>query len=449
MPKLSRFLPFIFVFAFASSTMGFECEPPKIVYNNNSENIFTEEQEMILGEAILEQIKNQFTIIEDEEINAPLRRIAAKLEKHFPETSLRFRFHVVDMPDTNAFITAGGNVFVTRKLIAFVQSEDELAGILAHELGHGIVRHSAIDISKAFRKILNVSEVGDRDDIYERFNELIDNRRRKRISSRGHIGDQQMEADEIGLYAMTAAGYDPSAFASAYDRLTESEGKTGGWFSDLLGKTTPAQKRLREMVKAMKQLPKECLENNPSVSHGEFESWQTRLLLYKYSAERLSSASMKRRVGLSPSLRDEIVSLSFSPDGNLILARDESTVFVIRKEPYETLFQIDAPNLNVAQFTVDSKSVLLLTPDLRYEKWDIATRSPVLVRELYIRGGCNEIKLSPTGKVLACYEAISQGCRSPNRRSGSRTTRRPRPCSPRWCPSHPTRQPPHGWRGRR
>ena len=381
-----------------------QCEPPKIVFNNNSENIFTEEQEMMLGEVILEQIKDEFTIIEDKALNAPLRRIAARIEKHLPETGIRFRYHLVEMPDTNAFITAGGNVFITRKLVSFVQSEDELAGIIAHELGHGIVRHSAIDISTAFRKILKINDVGDRTDIYNKFNQLIDNRRRKRISSRGHEGDQQMEADEIGLFAMTAAGYEPEAFSSAYDRLTESEGKTGGWFSDLLGRTTPAQKRLREMVNRIKSLPQECLDRSATTADSEFENWQTEVLLYKPSAKKFNSAALKRRVSLTPYLRDDIAHLAFSPDGRLILARDESTVIVIQKEPFKTLFTIDIDNVESSQFTRDSKSIQLLTADLRYEKWDVASRKPVLVRELYIRGGCTETELSPSGQQLACFQ---------------------------------------------
>ena len=73
----------------------------------------------------------------------------------------------------------------------------------------------ATDISEAFRKILSVTALGDRKDIAEKYNLLIERIRTKRISrGRDHRDEQQLEADKIGLFAMVAAGYDPAAFFS-------------------------------------------------------------------------------------------------------------------------------------------------------------------------------------------------------------------------------------------
>src|SRR6185369_5395298 len=126
-------------------------------------------------------------------------------------------------------------------------------------LGHATVHHGAVDMSESFRKVLNVTSLGDRKDIGEKFNLLIENARTRRVSRKGgHENDQQLEADRIGLFAMIAAGYNPEAFTAFFDRLTESEGKTGNWFSDIFGGTRPEQKRLREMIKISEQLPQSC-----------------------------------------------------------------------------------------------------------------------------------------------------------------------------------------------
>src|SRR5262249_61213585 len=102
------------------------------------------------------------------------------------------------------------------------------------------------DISKALRKILNVTALRDRKDISEKYNLLIERARTKSISrGRGHEDEQQLEADKIGLFAMVAAGYDSAAFFSFFDRLTESEGKTGSWFLDFFGSIPPPEKSLR------------------------------------------------------------------------------------------------------------------------------------------------------------------------------------------------------------
>lgn len=240
-----------------------KCAPPAIVANAKSANIFTPEQEMILGDLTVQRLSGDIRLVRDEQLLAYINVIGERLVKHLPPTGLKFQFHIVDIPDANAFNIPGGHVFLSRKLIGFAGSEDELAGVMAHELGHATVHHAATDISERMRKILNITALGDRKDIAEKYNLLIENARTKKIEQKGgHENEQQLEADRIGLYAMISAGYDPSAFASFFDRLTESEGKTGGWFSDFFGKTTPNQKRLREMIQASEQLPQACRDRS-------------------------------------------------------------------------------------------------------------------------------------------------------------------------------------------
>src|ERR1044072_2212902 len=127
---------------------------------------------------------------------------------------------------------------------------------MAHELGHATVRHAASDFSAYLKQILNVTQVGDRKDITDKYNLLIERSRTKTISrSSDHESSQQLEADKIGLFAMVAAGYDPNAFTAVFYGLVETKRKTGNWFSDIFGQVRPEQKRLREMIKVTDQLP--------------------------------------------------------------------------------------------------------------------------------------------------------------------------------------------------
>ena len=399
------------------SVFAAECKPPEIRFNNNAENIFSVQQEIYLGEVMRARLNDEFEIVDDPEIVGMLDRIGQRIVKHLPPSGFEYKYHVVDMPETNAFIIAGGYVFFTKKLIAFVESEDELAGILAHELGHGVVRHSAIDVSLGFKKILNVDSVGDREDVVSKYNEYLSNRARKRIRPRGHEGRQQIEADEIGLYAMTAAGYNPEAFSSAFDRLIDARGKTGSRWDDFFGRTTPAQKRLRVIVDGVKALPSECLSSRSEISQRNFEEWQAKVLMYKPTSEISKPDLVIRKITLKPSHRNNILGLEYSADGKLLLARDHSSIFVIRNSPYENLFKIDASNVEIAQFSKDSRSVLVLTRDLRFEKWDVASQKAVNVREIYIRGGCAEKRLSPQGDLLACFQRSSGDIRFLNLRT--------------------------------
>jgi WD40 repeat protein len=359
---------------------------------------------MFLGEVMAETLEKNFRVIKNEQANSYVRSIGEKLIKHLPPTDIKFQFFVVDVPDVNAFAVAGGRIYVTRKLVSFVQNEDELAGIIGHELGHAIVRHHSADMSRFFKEVLGVERVGDKKDVFEKFNQLIDKQNTKRVKSRkSHEGDQQLEADRIGLFAMVAAGYKPQAYTSAWERLTETKGKTGNAFTDFFGTTKPEEKRLREMLKAISTLGPECLDKKAASSNESFENWRSFVVTTStfQKEEKLKSLIAKR--SLNPYLRGDIKHLQFSPDGKYILAQDASGINILKREPFSFVFRINAEEAKFANFSSDSKHISFQTYGLRVEKWNIEERKPVLAREIYVRGRCWQSALSPDAKHLVCY----------------------------------------------
>lgn len=382
-----------------------ECTPPAIVANAKSSNIFSPEQEMIFGELMVENMSDEFRFVRDEKLVAYISEIGARIAKHLPPTGLRFRFHIVDIPEANAFNIPGGHVFFSRKLIAFVQNEDELAGVMAHELGHAVVRHGATDTSELLRKILNVTSLGDRRDVAEKYNLLIERARTRRVSrGRGHENEQQLEADRIGVYAMVAAGYDPSAFASFFDRLTENKGKTGSWFSELFGTTRPEEKRMRDMVNATRQMPAACREGRAAKATETFLKWQADVVSFREAARAEELPGLLWKKELAPKLRSDVAHLTFSHDGRHLLAQDDFAVTVIERETMRVLFQIPVEGARDAAFTPDGRQVVLTTANRRFERWGVAERRPVEVRELVTRRDCWESALSPDGNYLACVD---------------------------------------------
>jgi Peptidase family M48 len=390
---------------FCSATRAQDCAPPPLVANANSANLFNPEQEMIFGELTLQKMSGEIRFLRDDALQAYINAIGGKLAKHLPPIGLRFQFHLVDLPETNAFNIPGGHVFLSRKLIAFVNNEDELAGVIAHELGHAVVRHGAVDMSEVLRKILGVSTLGDRKDITEKYNLLIERARTKTFSrKRDHENDQQLEADRVGLFAMVAAGYDPAAFSAFFDRLTESEGKTGGWFSDLFGKTRPEHKRLREMIRVTEKLAPACRDGRAAKTTGDFLKWQADVVSFREAGRKEELPGLLWKKELAPKLRSDVSHFAFSQDGKFLLAQDDFAVTVIAREPLEVLFQIPVEEANEASFTPDGRFVVFTTDNLRYEKWSVAERKPVEVRELVVRRDCWEHKLSPDGNYLACVD---------------------------------------------
>src|SRR5262245_31764021 len=128
------------------------CRPP-MPPPSAQPNIFSEAQESDLGDAIAEQLERDLRVIDDPAVTEELRRIGQRLVRHLPATSLRIQFFLIDLPDANAFVLAGGRIYVSRKLISFSQSEDELAAVLGHELGHLILRQQTIAFTRWFRDV--------------------------------------------------------------------------------------------------------------------------------------------------------------------------------------------------------------------------------------------------------------------------------------------------------
>jgi WD40 repeat protein len=386
-----------------SPALAQQCTPPAIVANVKSANIFTPEQETVFGDLMVENMADEFRFVRDEQLLAYVNDIGARLARHLPPTGLTFRFYLVDIPEANAFNIPGGHVFLTRKLVAFVQNEDELAGVMAHELGHAVVRHGAVDTSVMLKKILNVTSLGDRRDVTEKYNLLIERARTRRIfRDEGHENEQQLEADRVGLYAMTAAGYDPAAFSAFFDRLTENKGKTGSWLSELFGATRPVQKRMRDMVNATKQMPASCREGRSAKASENFLKWQADVVSFRSPVRREELPGLVWKKELAPKLRSDVSHFSFSPDGRLLLAQDDFAVHVIEREPLRVLFQIPVEGAQDASFTPDGTQIVLTTESRRFERWSVAERKPIEVRELVTRGGCWEHGLSPDGNYLAC-----------------------------------------------
>lgn len=118
------------------------CAPPVALPVSSEPNIFTEEQEIYLGDAIAEHIQRNYHVIEDPDVTLYLTRIGERLTKHLPLNRLQFQFFLVDMPDANAFVLPGGRIYVSRKLVAAAQTEDELAAVMGHEPGHPVAHQS-------------------------------------------------------------------------------------------------------------------------------------------------------------------------------------------------------------------------------------------------------------------------------------------------------------------
>jgi len=95
------------------------------------------------GREYSKQAEAEFGLVEDPELNAYVDAIGRRLARHAPGYAFDYRFAIVDDAAPNAFALPGGYIYVSRGLLALSNSEDELAGVLAHEIVHVAMRHAA------------------------------------------------------------------------------------------------------------------------------------------------------------------------------------------------------------------------------------------------------------------------------------------------------------------
>jgi beta-barrel assembly-enhancing protease len=100
------------------------------------------DQETAMGEENAREINSQVPIVTDPEINDYVTALGDSIARHTSRSDLDWHFYVVNSHQVNAFSLPGGFVYVNRGLIESTDRLDELAGVLAHEIGHVIQRHS-------------------------------------------------------------------------------------------------------------------------------------------------------------------------------------------------------------------------------------------------------------------------------------------------------------------
>jgi hypothetical protein len=277
--------------------------------------MFSPPQEIVLGDVIAESNDTVLDAIDDDALVGHMRAVGERVAAQMPVAGLRLRFYLSDIPQANAFSIAGGRVYMMRKMVAFLKSEDELAAVLAHELGHIVTHQQAIEYT-ALLKQLNVTSVGNEDDIFEKFNLLRESW--PKLKSNRDLPDQdQLAADKAGLEALAHAGYDPQAFFTFFDRLAETKGKTGSWFSEFIKATPPNSKRLREINKEIATLPPGCVQPRAKNEGDSFAAWRSLVLRTKGGVRRPILKNVVWKKFLDPPLIEDFRTLRFSPDGRL------------------------------------------------------------------------------------------------------------------------------------
>jgi len=228
-------------------------------------------------------------LYDDPELDAYVRGVGERLLEQSGITSPEFTFTLLDSPDINAFAMPGGFIYVNRGLLAYLDTEAELAGVLAHEIGHITERHhSRRKTAQVTSKVASVSAYiltgsGDVYDAASMYGAEI-------ISGFGR--DMELEADSAGAKYLHQTGYDVDSMLSVIGVLKDQEqyrrvqakasGKPSGTYHGLYASHPRNDLRLRTVIRAANDLDIGDMPDNPEIP-GEYRR-QTEGMVYGASA---------------------------------------------------------------------------------------------------------------------------------------------------------------------
>jgi predicted Zn-dependent protease len=183
-------------------------------------SIITPELEQELGSHISAEVEQQIGLYDDPPLTRYLQNVGNRLVAALSASPYRFHFDIVDQGEPNAFASPGGYVYVSRGLLAQLNSEDELAGVLAHEISHVTQRHHAKQVGRSVRAGLMTLPGKAVAVVNESWGKSIMDAGKVYLASYSRV--QESEADSYGMRLAASAGYDPLQLAAALEGIERS-----------------------------------------------------------------------------------------------------------------------------------------------------------------------------------------------------------------------------------
>lgn len=193
--------------------------------------ILNKSQEAQIGRAIMRSIRNSGQIVEDPQVTEYINDIGHRIAAQANDGDHSFTFFVVKDPRINAFALPGGYIGVHTGLIDATRNEDELAGVIAHEVAHVTQRHIARSIHASSRQsILSTALMlgalilgaasGDSDVAQAGIAVAQGSSAQQQIN---FTRSNEHEADRIGIAALAAAGFDPHGMSSFFEVMSRQQ----------------------------------------------------------------------------------------------------------------------------------------------------------------------------------------------------------------------------------
>jgi predicted Zn-dependent protease len=211
--------------------------------------VISESQEIDLGRQAARQLEHDIGVVDDRAMNDRIRGVGRRVAVVSGRPGLPWTFKVMRGKEVNAVSLPGGFIYATEGLMRFVRSDDELAFVLGHEVGHVAARHHIAMIERYYFMSIVIQIVLGRSPSAAQLAEIV-----QLFLTRGYSRENEFEADRLGVIHAHRAKFDASAGLSFMQRLRAAEGRDPSQVEVLL-RTHPGladrATRVREQLKQL------------------------------------------------------------------------------------------------------------------------------------------------------------------------------------------------------
>jgi Zn-dependent protease with chaperone function len=198
-------------------------------------NLFSTQQDIEMGREVSREAESQLQILHDRQATAYIDSLGRQLAAHAPGPKYPYQFKIVNDKAINAFALPGGYVYVNRGAIEAADNEAQIAGVIAHEIGHVVLRHGTHQASTAYVAQAPLAILG---------GVLGSNSVGSVLAQLGvsfatsslllkYSRDAESQADLMGTQILHDSGYDSKAMVEFFEKIqAESKGRAVQFFSD-------------------------------------------------------------------------------------------------------------------------------------------------------------------------------------------------------------------------
>jgi len=236
-------------------------------------NFYSIEKEIALGKQMAQEVERQAKIVDDPIVAEFVNRIGQNLVRN-SDAKVPFTIKVIDSEEINAFALPGGFFFVNTGILLNADNEAEMAGVMAHEIGHVAARHGTRQATRG-----EIAQIGSIVPLialggiagygaYQAMGLVVP------MGFLKFSRNFESEADMLGIEYMYKSGYDPGAFVDFFEKVQSQEKRKPGTMSKLFSSHPPTDDR----IKHSQEIIQKYLKAKPEyvVSTSEFDDVKTR-----------------------------------------------------------------------------------------------------------------------------------------------------------------------------